>query len=260
MEGTEIDQFEELSQEEKDNLKQFLSKSKNVDFSTKKEINLNNKTPIREEIESNKIRIGQNFEFNKMDDLKDNSIEKLKISNIKNEEICNKIKQLENEIKILSNKLIEKEKEIQLLKSNENDYNNKIKQYENEIQKLKKDNNDLSNNIRKNDNKDKIISLMEELRIKENEIKELKSKFPFDLKEGEKLTTIIFSSIEEDIYYTIICKNTDKFNKIENMFYDAYPQYLVNENYFTVKGNKIIKSKTIEQNNIKYGDIIIINN
>ena len=72
--------------------------------------------------------------------------------------------------------------------------------------------------------------------------------------------TIIFISIEEDIYYAIICKNTDKFNKIENMFYDVYPQYLESENYFTVKGKKISKSKTIEQNNIKYGDIIILNN
>ena len=195
-----------------------------------------------------------------MDNLGEKNIEESKISHRRNEEIFNKINQLENENKILNDKLSEKEKEIQLLKSNEIDYINKIKQYENEIQKLKKDNNDLISSIQNNDSKDKIISLMEELKIKENEIKQLKAKFPFDLNDGDKLMTIIFSSIEEDLYYTIICKNTDKFNKIENMLYDAYPQYLESENYFIVNGKKMIKSKTIEQNNIKYGEIIIINN
>ena len=197
---------------------------------------------------------------NKMNELKEKNIEKSKTNNFESEEINKKINQLENEVRILNNKLIEKEKEIQLLKSNEKDYNNKIQQYINEIQKLRNDNNLINNSIPNNDSKDKIISLMEELQFKENEIKQLKAKFPFELNEGEKLMVIIFSSIEEDIYYPIICKNTDKFNAIEYMLYDAHPQYLERENYFTIRGEKINKSKTIEKNNIKYGDIIILNN
>ena len=195
-----------------------------------------------------------------MNELKEKNIEKSKTNNFESEEINKKINQLENEVRILNNKLIEKEKEIQLLKSNEKDYNNKIQQYINEIQKLRNDNNLINNSIPNNDSKDKIISLMEELQFKENEIKQLKAKFPFELNEGEKLMVIIFSSIEEDIYYPIICKNTDKFNAIEYMLYDAHPQYLERENYFTIRGEKINKSKTIEKNNIKYGDIIILNN
>ena len=70
---------------------------------------------------------------------------------------------------------------------------------------------------------------------------------------------IIFQSIDSKIHYAFICKNTDRFNSIENMLYDKYPEYLESENYFTVNGIKITKSKTIEQNKIKYSDIIILN-
>ena len=47
---------------------------------------------------------------------------------------------------------------------------------------------------------------------------------------------------------------------IENILYDKYPEYIEYENYFLVNGIKINKNKTIEQNNIKYSDIIILNN
>ena len=70
---------------------------------------------------------------------------------------------------------------------------------------------------------------------------------------------VIFLSIDSKVNYAIICKNTDRFNMIENMLYDQYPEYIEKENYFTCKGNKINRNKTMEQNNIKYSDIIILN-
>ena len=100
---------------------------------------------------------------------------------------------------------------------------------------------------------------MKELKIKDNYIQELKSKNPFNLNKDEKLMPIIFWSVDQKIHYAFICKNTDRFNKIENMLYDIYPEYQEDENFFTVRGKKIIKSKTIEQNNIQYSDIIILN-
>ena len=92
-----------------------------------------------------------------------------------------------------------------------------------------------------------------------NELKKINGKNKFDLKEGEYLMPIIFQSIDSKIHYAFICKNTDRFNNIENMLYDKYPEYLESENYFTVNGIKINKSKTMEQNKIKYSDIIILN-
>ena len=82
---------------------------------------------------------------------------------------------------------------------------------------------------------------------------------PYILDKNEKLMTIIFISSDQKIHYSFICKNTDKFNKIENLLYEKYPEYEESENYFTVNGNKIIKSKTIEQNKINNSDIIILN-
>ena len=99
---------------------------------------------------------------------------------------------------------------------------------------------------------------MEEIRKKDEELKELKSKLPVELKKDEKLMTVIFMSDDQKIHYSLICKNTDRFNRIENLLYDEYPEYQESENYFTVNGNKIIKSKTMEQNNIKFSDIILL--
>ena len=119
------------------------------------------------------------------------------------------------------------------------------------------------NNVNNNNNTNllnsKIFQLLEELKSKEKEINKLKSKLPFDLGENEKLMTIIFISTDSKIHYAMICKNTDKFNKIENILYEQYPEYQESENYFTVNGIRIIKSKTLEENNIKFSDIITLN-
>ena len=51
------------------------------------------------------------------------------------------------------------------------------------------------------------------------------SRYSIELNEDEKLINVIFTSINEDIYFPVICKNTDKFNIIENKFYENYPEY-----------------------------------
>ena len=70
---------------------------------------------------------------------------------------------------------------------------------------------------------------------------------------------IIFISGDQNIHYAIICKNTDKFNSIENLLYEVYPEFQESENFFTVNGQKINKSKTMKQNNIKPSSIIMLN-
>ena len=176
------------------------------------------------------------------------------------------------------------QKEIERLKSIEKNYislkftlneykneNNKLKEENNKIKDENKDlrieinglrqssNNQNNNNKNINDNKDEIISLLKKLEIKENEIKQIKQNIPYELKSGEKLMPIIFVSRDQKIHYAFICKNTDKFNSIENLLYEVYPEYQETENYFTVNGIKIIKSKTMEQNGIKPSSIIFLN-
>ena len=183
-----------------------------------------------------------------------------------------KINQLEKEN--LKLKLVEKEKEIQKLKD-ENNYINQIKKYENEIKTLKSDNSNLiniikllQNNLINNINGDNILkenkknSPLEELKNEDNkynDLKEINLRYSFDLKKREFLIPVIFQSVDSEINYAIICKNTDKFNMVENILYDKYPEYIESENYFLVNGIKINKYKTMEQNNIKYSNIIILN-
>ena len=97
---------------------------------------------------------------------------------------------------------------------------------------------------------------------KDKELKELKlklSRYPFELMEGEKIMSIILSTVDQKIHHSIICKNKEKFNIIENKFYEAYPDFIETENFFTLNGKKINKYKTLDENNIKNNDIILLN-
>lgn len=173
----------------------------------------------------------------------------------------------------LVDKIDELEKEIV---KNENNYIIQIKKYENEIQILKNENSNLinkiiklfENNLNNNTNNKnvpnndiKIIPSTEESKTednKRNDLKEINLRYAFDLKKGEFLMPVIFQSADSKIHYAIICKNTDRFNMIENILYEKYPEYIEYENYFINNGIKINKYKTMEQNNIKYSDIITL--
>jgi len=87
----------------------------------------------------------------------------------------------------------------------------------------------------------------------------LKSNVTFDISSfNENIISIIFSSMEEDIIFPIICNNTDNFKIVENMFYEKYPENKNYNNIFKVKGRKINESKNLEENGINNNDIIEI--
>ena len=170
-----------------------------------------------------------------------------------------KIKELEQEILIEKNnniKLTEKIKELEK-KINLNVENKKISK-NNENRNLIEDLNEklinLNNNINNNINKDRLNELLEEIRTKDKII----SNYPMQLLEGEKLISLIVESTDQKVHYSCICKNTDKFNKIENILYEAYPEYKKSENNFFVNGNKINKYKSLDFNKIKNNDIIML--
>ena len=107
-------------------------------------------------------------------------------------------------------------------------------------------------------NKDQIINLMEELREKEHELKEIKRMLPFDLSPGEKIMCVIFISVDQKVHLPVICKNTDIFTRLEKIIYDQYPEFGETENYFMAHGQKINKYKSLEFNKIKNNDIITL--
>ena len=108
-------------------------------------------------------------------------------------------------------------------------------------------------------NKDSMMNLMNKLLSKEEEIQELKSRYPFELLKDEKLLSLIFVSNNQEIHYSIICKDSDKFTVVENLLYAEYPKYRESENYFLFNGEKINKYKTLKENNLKNGSIILLN-
>ena len=71
--------------------------------------------------------------------------------------------------------------------------------------------------------------------------------------------SIIFISSTQKLHFSAICKNTDKFHKIEGLLYENFPQYLENDNFFILNGKKINRYKTLEENGIKNNDVIILN-
>ena len=103
--------------------------------------------------------------------------------------------------------------------------------------------------------------LLQSILKKDKEIEELKlklSRFPFELQQGEKLMSIIITSSDQKVLYSITCKNTDKFGNIELQLYDAYPEYSDSVNIFTVNGNKITRNRNLDQNKRKNHDTIIL--
>jgi len=90
----------------------------------------------------------------------------------------------------------------------------------------------------------------------ENEIELFRTYFKFS--DNEKLISIKFISVNQDIDFTIVAKNTDVFSKIEKILYDNYPKYIDSENYFIVNGSKINTHRTLEQNKIKNNDIVTL--
>ena len=186
--------------------------------------------------------------------------------------LSNEISNLSKKILDLNSIIIQLNETIIALKKDNIDYQNNIK-------KLSLDNSNLVNQIKNsaesnknnyiksldNEKDEMLISLMKRLELKDNQINKLdtqinklKEALPFELKNGEKLLPVIFVTDDQKVHYSLICKDNEKFNNVENRLYEVYPQYEEEENYFTVNGRKIIKSKTLKDNKIKYSDIIVM--
>ena len=94
--------------------------------------------------------------------------------------------------------------------------NNDLKQ---QIVQLKSKLNSQNNNINISNNENNSINLMINLlKEKEDIIKDLNDKlkrYPFILEKDEKIISIIFSSMDQQVNYSLICKNTDTINRIE---------------------------------------------
>ena len=166
----------------------------------------------------------------------------------------------------------EKNKNIQLnnrIKQLEIDLNNekeKNKNLNEQIEKYKKNIKDLNDKLSTNTSVDnnKLLELENKLKEKNNEINVLKSKLNNgdlgNIQPGEQIIAVGFSSADQTIHNFIRpCKDSDLFVKLEIELYDEYPEYKDVETYFLVEGRKIFRFKSIKENNIKNGQILMLN-
>ena len=136
---------------------------------------------------------------------------------------------------------------------------------------LKKDNEDIPKKLENEINKlnETITKLKNEIMLKDKEIENYKkqnnsinkkqSLFTL-LNVEDKIFSVIFKTEgkEEDLHYKMSYRNSDLFVRLEEKLYNAYPKYKNYEAFFLVNNRKILRFKTMEENNIKDNDIIFI--
>lgn len=79
-----------------------------------------------------------------------------------------------------------------------------------------------------------------------------------ELLPGEKLMSVAILPFDKNNAYSIICKNTDKFQIIKEKFYRDNIEYkdYESEYIFKLKNIPIDPSKTMKENNIEDGNTI----
>ena len=165
---------------------------------------------------------------------------------INNDILLNQSQRLnEKKIKDLEKSLENKEKDLVVKNMKISELNTKIQQ--------------LENLINTNNNQDLINELLKKLELKEKEIQEIKSNY--HLSRGEKIISIIFSPMDQQFIQSFVCKNTDKFEKLEQFLYKEIPDYFKNEvqYFFVVNGLRIDRYKTLDENGIRNSSVIMFN-
>ena len=154
-----------------------------------------------------------------------------------NDEI-NKIKLLEDEL-LKANKIIKEKDDI--------NYQLKLDIKEKEEKLIK--------------NGEKITILEADVKSKNIEIKRLKIDLKVKMEEDKdnKLINVTFQSSDSIINTTISSFENDKFNILEEKLYVEYEQYRDTNNVFLVSGNQVLRFKTLKENKIKDGQVVIMN-
>ena len=159
----------------------------------------------------------------------------------------NEIEKLKRELEIEKNKNKQLQDTINQLKQN---HNSEIEKYKKDINKLVEKNKELE-------------KLLEE---KNQEIKDYIFKFSnsnnneqlVNFKTGDKIIAVLFMTQgNQDIYnYTMPCKTSDLFVRLEERLYHDFPKYRNFETFFMVNARRIFRFKSLEENQIKNNDII----
>ena len=167
-------------------------------------------------------------------------------------ELNKKLIDEKNKNTLLNNQIISLNAQINMYKSQLNVEKNKNQSYINTINTLNVQLSLIQKqlNDEKNKNKNNFHNMNQQ-----NNARELTYINP-----GEKIMTINFvSQGNQDITnYSLACKNTDLFVRLEEILYQDYPKFKDFETYFEVRTKRIKRFKTIEENDIRNNDLISV--
>ena len=189
---------------------------------------------------------------------------------MKNEEMVKKTKDLENELseekkknEEFTKKYKDLEKELNEEKKANDESKNTIRELNEKIKNMPKNMpSSNSDNFQKKDsfsetNKDFLLTSIFE---KEREIKELKAKLEKSIQIGvdEELISIIFIEQEENVHYSVICKNTDKLSAPEDKLFKKFPNLKDYDYDYYFNKKRVKKGRNLKENNITNGDILTL--
>ena len=139
---------------------------------------------------------------------------------------------LNNELNLYKNKINDLNSQIKSLQlqldSKNIEINNLINSYNNKLNNLSKSNSNIKSNLDY-------------------------------INPGEKIMAVNFISTDHKVSYCLPCKNTDIFVRLEEKLYAEYPEYKDFNTYFTVGGHTIKRFKSLEENQIKSSNVILLN-
>ena len=163
-----------------------------------------------------------------------------------NEEERKKSEQLSEKVKELEKELDDEKKRNEDLKKELEDAKNNAPK-EKQIVEVKST----------NENKEEFL---QNLLLKDKEISELKKKLEncIILSEGEELISIIFIYEEQNVHYSIICKNVDSLNIAEQKLMDKFKEMKEEEYDYYLDNTRLKRTKSFKENKIDNGAIITI--
>ena len=180
---------------------------------------------------------------------------------LKNNNLLSQNSQLQKENTNLKNKIKSFEKINDDLVNENNQLKQQIIKSNNQLISLTNNlqNSNILSNNQYNINDYSFVKLIKDKEDIINDLNEKLKRFPFILEKNEKLMSVIFSSMNQKINYSIVCKNTDNIHNLEGILYKEYPNLFERQNYFYLcKGKLLNKFQTLESNQIKNGDTIIL--
>ena len=158
--------------------------------------------------------------------------------------------------------LNEQIKKLQIDLYNEKDLKNKLNiKLEEANKKIRDLSYQLSNNMNNIQN-NKILELQRIIDMKNQEISQLYGRINSNnngikFMPGDNIIGIGFNSVNQKIQnFSRAYKDSEIVARIEEELYNEYPEFKDKETYLMVKGNKIMRFKTLKENNVKNGDII----